>query len=198
MTPEPIRLLVATTNPGKLREIRPILESVPVKLVTLADLLPLEAPEETGRTFAENARLKALYYANATGLKTVAEDSGLEIDAMDGAPGIHSSRFGGVESSYEHKFDLIYEALRAKGQPGSPARFVCALAVADGLRVEFEARGSIEGQIAAIPSGDDGFGSDPIFFSPPFGCTLAEAGARKSAVSHRGQAFRKLRDYLTR
>ena len=168
----------------------------PVVLRTLADCPPNEhpsAPEETGRTFAENARLKALYYAKATGLLTVAEDSGLEIDALGGAPGIESARFGGERSSYPEKFALIYKALASRE---SAARFVCALAVADGSRILFEARGTIEGSIAPEPRGEGGFGYDPIFFYPPFGCTLAEAGARKSTVSHRGAAFRQLRTFL--
>src|SRR5436190_18958040 len=123
------RLLVATTNPGKIREIRSILGDIPFELRTLALWPNLAAPEEHGATFEENARAKALYYAEATGELTVAEDSGLEIDAMDGAPGVHSARFGGADSSYPEKFALIYEALRRKSRPDSAARFVCALAL---------------------------------------------------------------------
>ena len=121
-----------------------------------------------------------------------------EIDALGGAPGIMSSRFGGIDSSYEEKFALIYGELQAKDRLRSPARFVCALAVADGNRIVFEARGTIEGEIAPEPRGTDGFGYDPIFHYPPFGCTLAEMGARKSSVSHRGAAFEQLKRYLTR
>jgi non-canonical purine NTP pyrophosphatase (RdgB/HAM1 family) len=195
--------LIATTNAGKLNEIGPLLEGLtiagaPVALRTLADGPPIEAPDETGRTFAENAQLKALYYAEATGLLTVAEDSGLEIDALGGAPGIESARFGGVSSSYPEKFTLIYKELALRHAGGSAARFVCALAMAEAGRILFEARGTIEGLIAPHPTGDGGFGYDPIFFYPPFGCTLAEAGARKSSVSHRGAAFRQLREYLER
>ena len=156
----------------------------------------VEPPEEIGRTFDENARLKACYYAAATGLLTAAEDSGLEIDALGGAPGIESVRFGGVGSSYPRKFAIIYEALRARGGIDRTARFVCAAAVADDRCVLFEVRGTIEGEVAAEPAGHGGFGYDPIFLYPPFGCTLAEAGDRKAAVSHRGRAFRTLRSYL--
>jgi XTP/dITP diphosphohydrolase len=194
------RLVVATTNRGKLREIEILLDGVPFRLVTLADWPGVAPPEETGRTFGENARLKALYYARHTGELTVAEDSGLEIDALGGAPGVESARFGGASSSYPEKFALIYDALRAKKAAGSTARFVCALALARGgdvLDVLFEARGTVEGAIAPEPAGSGGFGYDPIFFYPPFGCTLAEAGDRKAAVSHRGEAFGKLRTYLT-
>ena len=106
-------LLIATTNPGKLREIRLILSGLPHEFVTLGDLAPMPEPAEGGATFAENARQKALYYAGATGLETVAEDSGLEIDALDGAPGIYSSRYNGA--TYPEKFEHIYTALRARG-----------------------------------------------------------------------------------
>src|SRR5215470_6235638 len=192
------RLVVATTNRGKMREIAMLLDGAPVTLLTLADFPFVEPPDETGKTFAENARLKALFYAAHTGELTVAEDSGLEIDALDGAPGVESARFGGADATYPQKFALLYDALGQK-KMASPAtaRFVCALALAKGRELLFEARGTVEGAIAPEPRGTGGFGYDPIFFYPPYGCTLAEAGDRKTAVSHRGEAFRKLRAYLT-
>ena len=191
-----IRLLVATTNKNKVREIRQLLAGADVDIVTLAEWPELAAPEEAGSTFEENARAKALYYAAATGELTVAEDSGLAIDALDGAPGVESARFGGVDLSYPDKFARIDAALRAKGDRESPARFVCALALVRGDRVLFETRGTIEGRISPDPKGDGGFGYDPIFFYPPYGQTLAEAGDAKAAVSHRGEAFRKLKAFL--
>lgn len=192
----PPRVLLATTNAGKVREIRQILTGLPLTLVTLEGWPDLKSPEETGRTFAENARQKALYYSAATGLPAIAEDSGLEIDALDGAPGVYSARFGG-DTSYPQKFELIYQQLRARGVPGSTARFVCATALVSKDRVLTETRGVIEGAIAPAPKGDGGFGYDPIFYYPPFGRTLAEASAQeKSTVSHRGQAFRELRTWL--
>jgi XTP/dITP diphosphohydrolase len=191
------KLLVATTNRGKLVEIAAILDGVPFEILTLADLPSVAAPEETGRTFRDNARAKALYYARATGELTVAEDSGLEIDALDGAPGVESARYGGADASYPEKFARIYDALRANNAAGSPARFVCAAALATpSSRLIFESSGVIEGQIASEPKGQEGFGYDPIFFYPPFGRTLAEVGERKSTVSHRGQAFRAVRAFL--
>jgi len=190
------KLLIATTNRDKLREIRQLLNGVPLELVTLEEWPEVPAPEETGRTFEENARAKALYYAHATGLLTVAEDSGLEIDALGGAPGVESARFGGAETTYREKFAMIYDRLRAHGAPTSSARFVCALAMVSGDDVVFETRGTVEGRIAPEPKGAGGFGYDPIFFYPPFGHTLAEAGVRKSTVSHRGEAFRALRSFL--
>jgi XTP/dITP diphosphohydrolase len=191
-------LVVATTNTGKLREIRALLAGSGVELKTLADFPPVATPEETGATFGANARGKALYYALALGEMTVAEDSGLEIDALGGAPGVHSARFGGEETSYPVKFSLIYEGLANAGVSTSTARFACALAVASPDGILFEARGTVEGRIAPEPRGQGGFGYDPIFFFPPFGCTLAEAGDRKSEVSHRGEAFRALAKWLAR
>lgn len=179
-----------------MREIRQLLDGVAVELVTLAAWPNVAAPEETGKTFEDNARAKALYYAAATGELTVAEDSGLAIDALDGAPGVESARFGGAALAYPEKFALIDRALRAKGARESTARFVCALALAKGDRVLFETRGTVEGRIAPEPRGDGGFGYDPIFFYPPYGQTLAEAGDAKAAVSHRGEAFRALKRFL--
>ena len=127
----------------------------------------------------------------------MADDSGLEIEALGGLPGVQSARFGGAQTPYAEKFRLIYEALRRLGLRTSRARFVCALAVASGPQTLFEASGTVEGEIASEPRGQGGFGYDPIFFYPPFGCTLAEAGERKSSVSHRGKAFQCLRSWLS-
>jgi len=190
------KLVLATTNRGKIREILGVLRGVPYDVVTLSAWPDVAAPEETGVTFEENARQKALYYASATGELTVAEDSGLEIDALDGLPGVESARFGGSETTYPEKFALIYDALRSKGAATSSARFVCAAVLVRDDRILFEARGTVEGRIAPRPTGDGGFGYDPIFFYPPFGRTLAEAADRKTEVSHRGKAFREVRAYL--
>ena len=191
-----MNLLIATTNPHKAAEIRALLAGLHVRLETLAEHPGLEAPEETGATFAENARLKAVAYSRLTGRTAVADDSGLEIDALDGAPGVRSARFGG--DSYAEKFAAIYRQLRARGAGTSTARFVCALAVADDGRIVFETRGVVEGCIAPAPAGGGGFGYDPIFFHPASGRTFGEIlAAEKAAVSHRSQAFRALRDYLS-
>jgi XTP/dITP diphosphohydrolase len=188
-------LVLATTNPGKLREITDILAGVPAKLVALADLPPIDEPEETGATFAENARLKARYYAQRTGLPSVADDSGLEILALDKAPGVHSARWQGPD--YDVKFARIRELLVERGLGGSAARFVCHVAVAEGDEVVFETEGIVNGELSPEPRGTNGFGYDPIFFYPPLGRTLAELDqVSKASVSHRGQAFRQLRAYL--
>ena len=191
-------LLVATTNPGKLREILPLLAGTRARLVTLAGLPPIPEPEESGATFWENARLKALAYSRAAGLPTVAEDSGLVIDALAGEPGVRSARFHGAHAADPDRFAAILRRLRAV--PGAPhtARFVTALAVADGGSLIFETETRIEGVLAPAPAGAHGFGYDPIFLYPPFGRTTGELTLhQKAAVSHRARAFRDLRRALS-
>ncbi len=193
-----MRLLVATTNTGKLREIRSVLGEVPVELVTLRDLPTIEEPEETGLTFEDNARLKALYYSERSGMTTVAEDSGLVIDGLDGEPGVRSARFLRPDASYAERFADIFHRLSGPPEKNRAARFVCALAVADRGHVIYEARGTVEGEIAREPRGTAGFGYDPIFYYPPYSATLAEVGQdAKLAVAHRGQAFRALTSWIS-
>jgi XTP/dITP diphosphohydrolase len=193
----PSQILLATTNPNKIREIRVLLNGVPYEIVGLDHHDHIEAPEETGTTFSENARLKALHYAAATGHPAIAEDSGLEVDALGGIPGVESARFAGAGTPYPEKFTRLYAMLDARGAHGSTARFVCALAVAFDGQIVFEATGKVEGAIAPEPRGTHGFGYDPIFFYPPEGRTLGEVDDKvKRAVSHRGAAFRQLRAYL--
>jgi XTP/dITP diphosphohydrolase len=188
-------LLIATTNPNKVREITPLLADLAIDIITLANLPPVPEPEETGATFWENARLKALAYAKATGHIAVAEDSGLEIDALGGEPGVQSARFLGSATAYPARFDEIFRRLGSKPRE---ARFVTALAVARGPELLFETETSIEGRIANAPAGAHGFGYDPIFLYPPFGCTTAQLIDRdKASVSHRARAFRDLRRWLT-
>jgi XTP/dITP diphosphohydrolase len=192
-----MHLLVATTNPGKLREIRSLLADAPVALSTLGDLAPIEEPEETGRTFQDNARLKALYYAARSGMTTVAEDSGLSIDALDGEPGVLSARFLRPDASYPERFDEILRRLAQHPEQNRAARFVCAVAVARGAAILFDTTGHVEGEIAHAPHGDHGFGYDPIFYYPPYRSTLADVTEEaKLHVAHRGKAFRALADWL--
>jgi XTP/dITP diphosphohydrolase len=193
-----MKLLVATTNPNKLREIRPLLADLPIELVTLAEVPPVPEPEEDGATFWENARLKALAYAATTGLTTVAEDSGFEIAALGGLPGVHSARFLGRGATYPDRFAEIYRQLDARGATtNAEARFVTALAVARGRKLLFETETVISGLVAPAPAGDRGFGYDPIFWYPPLRRTTAElTDAEKASVSHRGRAFRDLRRWL--
>lgn len=193
-------LLVATTNRGKIDEIRKILAGLPVAIRTLDDVRPMAPPDETGGTFAENAAIKALAYAEATGLSTVAEDSGLVIDALLGRPGVESARYPGRD--YPERFANLYRELLPHPRPWT-ARFVCALAFAEpgsagrGARIVFTDEATVEGEIAAQPSGSGGFGYDPIFFYPPYGRTLGDVSdTEKLAVAHRGKAFRAFRRWL--
>lgn len=194
-----MKLLVATTNPGKLREIRNVLSGAPVDLIGLGDLPAIEEPEETGDTFEENARLKARYYAGHAGMLTVAEDSGLVVDALDGEPGVRSARFIRPDASYAERFAEIYRRLAARPDAPRTARFVCALAVADGEQILFETTGTVEGVVAETPRGTGGFGYDPLLYFPSYGRTLAEVTQeQKLRVAHRGQAFRALAEWLRR
>lgn len=199
-----MRLLIATTNRDKLREIHRVLAGVPVELITLADLPPMGEPDETGATFAENARLKALYYSKAAAdsikdaaLVTIAEDSGLVVDALDGEPGVRSARYLRPDASYAERFDAIYRKLAEHPDRPRNARFVCALAAVRGADVVFETTGIIEGEISPDPQGTHGFGYDPIFLYPPYGRTLADVDDElKLRVAHRGHAFRNLKKWM--
>jgi XTP/dITP diphosphohydrolase len=195
--PRGTTLLVATTNVGKVREIRDLLAGLPLDVRALDPSSPLAAPDETGATFADNARLKADYYARATGELAVADDSGLEIDALDGRPGVLSARYPGA--TFPERFHNLYRELAASNRLDRTARFVCAVALATPAGLVFEGRGVVEGEIAPAPRGDGGFGYDPIFLHPPSGRTLAElSDGEKALVSHRGAAFRALRGFLER
>ena len=189
-------LLIATTNDGKLREIREILRGLAIPLRSLNDFPPVQEPEETGSSFSANALLKAEAYARATGMVTVAEDSGLEVDALGGAPGIHSARYPGA--TYPEKFANLYAALAPHPRPWT-ARYVCAIAVvnAGASQLLFETVATVEGEIWPEPRGSNGFGYDPIFYYPPYGKTFGEVDdVRKLAVAHRGLAFKTLRRWL--
>lgn len=199
-------LLVATSNPNKLREIRQLLAAVPVTLHSLAELPPVAEPEETGQTFQENARLKATHYAQhlattalpwAAAALTVAEDSGLAIDALGGEPGVRSARYLRDDASYAERFTDIYHRLALRPEAPRTARFLCALTARRRDQVMFETIGTVEGVIAPAPAGSGGFGYDPIFLFPVYGKTLAEVSDdEKLRVAHRGHAFRALAAWL--
>jgi XTP/dITP diphosphohydrolase len=188
-----------------------VLGGLGLELVTLGEVPATRAivePEETGRTFAENAALKAQYYAAASGLPTVAEDSGLVIDALGGRPGVESARYPGA--TYTDKFENLYRELAGAPRPWT-ARFVCSVAYVAGsagsagpagpagpqvLQVRFACEATVEGEIAERAAGGYGFGYDPIFFYPPYGTTLGNVpDERKLAVAHRGKAFRIFADW---
>jgi len=164
-----------------------------------ADLGIRDAPEETGTAFIENAVLKARHYARRSGRLTVADDSGLSVDALDGGPGLHSSRFGGEGASDADRNRLLLEKLAGVPAERRGARFTSALAVARGEDLLFQTVATVEGRIAEAPRGPNGFGYDPLFFYPAFGRTFGEVSPEEKArVSHRGQAFARLREFLAK
>jgi len=189
-----VKLLIATNNPGKLREYQEILADLPVTLTTPAiEGIALD-PEETGSTFEENAIIKARVFAQASGLLTLADDSGLEIDALGGEPGVYSARYGNTAKHEQvRRYQLVLDKLAAKQAPWTErtARFRCVVALARGEQLVGTAQGAVEGFIAYEPKGTNGFGYDPIFFAPEFNRTLAEiTSEQKHRISHRARAVR--------
>jgi len=195
--PLTLDLLLASQNPGKLDEMRQLALDLPFRVVGPRDLGIEDSPEETGTTFLENARLKALHYARLSGLLTVADDSGLSVDALGGAPGLYSARFGGEHATNAERNRLLLEKLAGVPEEKRGARFTSALAVAQRDAIVFEAEETVDGFIATEERGANGFGYDPLFFYPPFGQTFAEVPrGDKDKVSHRGKAFAALRAFL--
>lgn len=185
----------ATGNPGKLREFELAGRVFGVDVRALPGLNAIVAPEETGETFEENACLKAAYYSRLAAGPVFADDSGLAVDALGGAPGVYSARFAGPEAGTAENNQLLLE--RLTGVADRAARFVCVAAIAvDGV-VEKMFRGEVEGEILLEARGTEGFGYDPLFFYGPFGCSFGEAGElQKLDVSHRGGALRAMMQYL--
>lgn len=187
-------LYCATTNPGKLREFRLAAErwtGHAVTVETVPGLKEIEPPDETGVTFAENAALKAVYYSRFAPGPVFADDSGLAVDALGGEPGVYSARYAG-ESATDAANNALLLA-RMQGVAGRRARFVCVIALASAGELVETFEGVVEGELLDAPRGTGGFGYDPLFYYPPFGCTLAEASAeQKLAVSHRGKALSAL------
>ncbi len=182
-------LLLATTNRHKLEEYQSIFSNLPFRLLSLNDIQPDMDVEETGTTFRENAELKALAYARVTGMLSLSDDSGLEIDALGGAPGIYSARFLGEGASYQERFRAILEQLKGYPMEQRTARFRCAITLAEPSGYHRSVEGVIEGVIAEGPRGENGFGYDPIFLVPEFGKTTAElTPEQKNRISHRGRA----------
>jgi XTP/dITP diphosphohydrolase len=192
-------VIFATSNPHKVEEARAILAPLGIEIQSLADLgCSLPEPEEDGVTFEDNARLKARYYARHLDALCLAEDSGLEVDALGGAPGVYSARYAGTEGSRAERDRANNERLlrELQGVPAErrSARFVCTLVVADPSgRIHAEARGTYAGVIAERARGENGFGYDPLLFLPERGCTSAELPvSEKNACSHRGAALQEL------
>jgi XTP/dITP diphosphohydrolase len=190
-------LLLASQNPGKLSEMKQLVDGLPFRVLSPRDLDLLTAPAETGTTFLENATLKALHYAGRSGCLTVADDSGLCVDALDGGPGLYSSRFGGEGATDLDRNRLLLERLRGVPAEKRGARFTSAIVAAHQGALLFQAQESVDGYIAEEMRGSRGFGYDPLFFYPPFGKTFGEVSHEdKDRVSHRGKAFARLRDFL--
>jgi len=187
-------LYCATTNPGKLREFRLALEDA-FDVQTLPAFGSIPVADETGATFEENAIQKALYYSKHCDGLLFVDDSGLEVDALAGAPGVYSARYAGPDATDQDNNRLVLERMR--GITNRTARFVCVVALAESGRLIRTFRGEVEGLLAESPRGENGFGYDPLFFYPPFNCTFGEAPLdQKMHVSHRARALAALHDYL--
>ncbi len=196
-----VRLCLASSNVGKLKEFRALAASaariVLIDPQPLANLPRLPAFEESAPTFSENAAGKALHYSRFSGLPVIADDSGLVVDALDGAPGVHSARYAGPRASSMERFEKLLAEMRARGSKDRRARFVCVIALAVRGRVVAVFSEAVEGEILESPRGMGGFGYDPVFFLGPAGKSFAEMSAEeKNRYSHRAKAFRKLIDFL--
>jgi len=192
-----MKLLIATHNPGKVREYQELLAALPLELTYPAqEGLDIEVAE-AGESFAENARLKAAAYARASSLLTLADDSGLEVDALSGEPGIRSARYAGSGASDEDRYQLLLEKLRGVTWEERTARFRCVIAVATPEGQVRTAEGACEGIIAFEPKGEHGFGYDPVFYFPEYGMTMAELPPEtKNRISHRARAAQGAREIL--
>jgi XTP/dITP diphosphohydrolase len=193
-------LLVATTNDGKFAEVRAFLKILPIKVLSLKSLAEYPQVAEEGATFEDNALKKARTLTEFSGYLTLADDSGLEVDALKGAPGIFSARYCGEAGNDAKNNQKLLDQLRAVAEKDRSARFVCALALcaprSRGWH-ELTVRESCEGRIAPAPRGEKGFGYDPLFFYPPLGKTFGEIDREtKATVSHRGKALKKLAELL--
>ena len=194
-----VKLLIATRNPGKIVEMRALLGAAfgkGVAVVTFQDLPNVTEPREDGKTFSENARIKALHYAKELKVLCVADDSGLAVDALGGKPGVLSARYAGPDATDAKNNELLLDELKPYPRPWKAA-FVCVAAAALPGRVLAEATGRVAGEIVPVPQGQDGFGYDPIFLVEGMGKTMAELETlEKNRISHRGQALRLLIEEL--
>ena len=191
------RLLVATHNQGKLLEYRKLLQDLPLALTYLDEIGALEEVAETENTFAANAVLKAQHYANLTGMWTWADDSGLEVDALQGAPGVFSARYAGPGATDQDRYEKLLRELHSHPRPWT-ARFQCVVAIARPEAVAETCTGTLEGVITRVPRGSHGFGYDPVFFALDKGRTLAELPTSvKNRISHRGRASKQAKALLT-
>lgn len=188
-----MKIILATQNQGKIRELQELLVDEGIEVLSLLDIPDWEDVEENGKTFADNAALKARAALRRTGVIALADDSGLEVDALDGAPGVYSARYAGEPKDDERNNDKLLHLLETTSDEKRMARFRCALVMATPLGKEYLTEGAVEGQILRERRGTDGFGYDPIFFLPEYARTMAELNlTEKNKLSHRAQAFRKV------
>jgi XTP/dITP diphosphohydrolase len=187
-----MKILLATQNQGKVRELQEMLSDAQIEVLSLRDVPNWEDVEETGSTFAENAALKAHAAAERTGYISLADDSGLEVDALGGAPGVYSARYAGEPKDDERNNDKLLEALQDVPDEKRTGRFRCALVIVTPEGQEFLTEGTVEGRILHARRGQEGFGYDPLFFVSDFGRTMAELTmSQKNKISHRAQAMQK-------
>jgi len=193
----PKAIVVASRNPGKIREIKACLEGLPVTLVPLEEAAPGLSFAEQAGSFAGNATHKAQVTAAASGQYALADDSGLEVEALGGLPGVRSSRFAGPEATDEERIGKLLALLKDTPDDRRRARYVCVVALASPQGEVWTWEGTCEGEIGLVPRGSGGFGYDPVFLLPELGKTMAELPlAQKNALSHRGQALRRMREAL--
>ena len=192
-------LIVATSNPGKLREIQDFFQSLPCQVVGLEQLPDVLRCQEEGNSFEANARQKALYYSRFSKYLTLADDSGLEVDALEGLPGVHSARFVSESAGDEERYKEILGRMVEVPDSRRTARFVCCLVLARQNEILAVFNGFLKGSITREPRGSHGFGYDPIFYVPGLDKTVAELSTKeKEQISHRGQALRAMAAYLWR
>jgi len=193
-----MKLLIGTKNQGKINELRDFLTDLPFEIFSLHDFTHIPEPAETGETFAENAALKAKYYARATGFWAISDDSGLEVKALSGAPGVYSARYAGENASDADRTLKLLEELNSTGDELRLARFVCAISVADAKgAIIFESEGICNGKIAHGLRGENGFGYDPIFIPEGYTETFGELSSTvKAEISHRARALKKIIGFL--
>lgn len=196
----PAKIVVATSNQGKVREYKELLKEFPISVHNLAEFPSIDPPDETGSTFEDNARLKAHYYAVALGEWVIADDSGLCVDALNGQPGVYSARFAGEGTSYTEKMSVMLEMIANASKRS--ARFECVIALSDAVgNIPVIGHGVCEGSIATEPRGSGGFGYDPLFIPNGYASTFGELSAdEKHAISHRGKAtdelIRQMLDFI--
>ncbi|MCM3717849.1 XTP/dITP diphosphatase [Fictibacillus phosphorivorans] len=194
-----MKILIATKNTGKVKEFQAMFKDLGIEVLSLLDIKNSPDVEETGVTFDENAIIKAEAICSMMNIPVIADDSGLEVDALEGRPGVYSARYAGSEKSDEANMDKVLKEMSDVAKPDRTARFVCALAFARPEKKTFVVRGTCEGEILSERRGNEGFGYDPIFYLPQLNCSMAELSKEeKNKISHRAVALKKLKDFISK